>query len=440
MGTIAKASDHVKPCNIEQSERHNRRDPDYIASLDPRKVYVRLELTHNNEIYVVPDLQGVTLQQHYDNIKVMVKEKTGRAMQEKEVEYTDKRGIKRVRRGSSPIRESVVNIKPDTTMDDLLKYTNRVHEKWGVRAIQIHIHRDEGHYDNPDDPATWKFNLHAHIIWDWMDHSTGKSFKLDDKDMEKLQDMVAETLEMERGKRKSETGREYLERNDFILQTQKEKSAQLDAEIAEKRGRLDAENGNAIKSGVANLFGKGKYADMEKENKRLKDQLTKQKEALQQNYQQVLDVERNRQSQQLAAKDKQIEELQNKLKGEVFRHQQDNQEKDRIIRLKDSIINDYRERFGYYLSTLSDLLRGAVKAVIDYIQSGYRSFSYRQECDVKRYMNSQPDKEEAAGTVLNASLPFLKSDECERVKGQLSYIVQDMKEERQQNQSRGYHM
>mgnify|MGYP007022136538 CR=1 FL=1 len=47
-------------------------------------------------------------------------------------------------------------------------------------------------------------------------------------------------------------------------------------------------------------------------------------------------------------------------------------------------------------------------------------------------MNSQPDKEKAADTVLNASLPFLKSDEHERVKGQLSYIVQDMKEERQQ--------
>ena len=59
--------------------------------------------------------------------------------------------------------------------------------------------------------------------------------------------------------------------------------------------------------------------------------------------------------------------------------------------------------------------------------------------DVKRYMNGQPDKEEAANTVLNASLPFLKSDECERVKGQLSYIVQDMKEERQQSRSRGLH-
>ena len=34
---------------------------------------------------------------------------------------------------------------------------------------------------------------------------------------------------------------------------------------------------------------------------------------------------------------------------------------------------------------LSELLRGAVKAVIDYVQAGYRSFSYRQDCDVKRY-------------------------------------------------------
>ena len=128
------------------------------------------------------------------------------------------------------------------------------------------------------------------------------------------------------------------------------------------------------------------------------------------------------------------------LKDEVFRHQQDNQEKDRIIHLKDSIINDYRERLGHYLSTLAELLRGAVKAVVDYIQSGYRSLSYRQEGDVKRYMNSQPDKEEAADNVLNASLPFLKSDECERVKGQLCYIVQDMKEEHQKSQNRGYHM
>ena len=336
MNTTAKASDHVKPCNIEQSERHNRRDAEYIASLNPRILYVRTDLSPNNESYVAPDMKGISLQQHYDAIKAMVKQKTGRAMQEKKIMVTGKNRKQRERNGSSPIRESVVNIKPDTTMNDLLKYTDKVHERWGIRAIQIHIHRDEGHYENPDDPKTWKPNLHAHIIWDWMNHETGKSFKLGKKDMEELQDLTAGTLEMERGQRKSVTGREHLERNDYILSEQKKQSAELDIEIAEKRDRLDAENGNAIKSGMANLFGKGKYADMEKENKRLKEELPKQKAALQQKYQQVLDTERVRQSQELAEKDKKIEELQTKLKGEAFRHQQDNQEKDRIIRQKES--------------------------------------------------------------------------------------------------------
>jgi len=100
MATIAKASEHIKPCNIAQCERHNRRDEDYIKSLDPARIYVRLELTHNNEIYIAPGMEGVTLQQHYDYLKALVKEKTGRAMQEKDVEYKDKNGKTRVRKGS----------------------------------------------------------------------------------------------------------------------------------------------------------------------------------------------------------------------------------------------------------------------------------------------------------------------------------------------------
>ena len=239
MSEIAKASDHIKPCNIEQSERHNRRDADYIASLNPRILYVRTDLSHNNESYVAPDMKGISLQQHYDAIKVLVKQKTGRKMQEKKVPYVAKSGKTKERNGSSPIRESVVNIKPDTTMDDLQKYTERVHERWGVRAIQIHIHRDEGHYENPDAPSTWKPNLHAHIIWDWMNHETGKSFKLDKKDMEQLQDMAAETLEMERGLRKAETGREHLERNDIILQKQEEKKQKNQKELEEQKAEIE---------------------------------------------------------------------------------------------------------------------------------------------------------------------------------------------------------
>ena len=55
-------------------------------------------------------------------------------------------------------------------------------------------------------------------------------------------------------------------------------------------------------------------------------------------------------------------------------------------------------------------------------------------------MNGQLDKEEAADTVLNASLPFLKSDEHERVKGQLSDIAKGMKEDCLQTRNRNIHM
>ncbi len=240
MSTTAKASIHVKPCKILQSEQHNRRDMEYLNSLDPAKLYIRTDLMHLNESYVAPGMEDVSLQQLYDSIKAMVKEKTGRAMQEKDVEFTDKKGKKRVRQGCSPIRESVVNIKPDTTMDDLLRYAERVQERWGIKAVQIHMHLDEGHYENVQDSATWKPNLHAHIIWDWMNHSTGKSYKLNADDMSEMQDMVAETLAMERGKKKSETGVDHLERNDFILQKQREEQEWLQEETEKAQAKKKA--------------------------------------------------------------------------------------------------------------------------------------------------------------------------------------------------------
>lgn len=102
---------------------------------------------------------GVSLQQHYEDIRIMVKQKTGRAMQEKDVKFTDKKGKQRVRQGCSPIREGVVNIKPDTTMEDLLRYVERVHERWGIRALQIHIHKDEGHYEVMEQREQCQANL-----------------------------------------------------------------------------------------------------------------------------------------------------------------------------------------------------------------------------------------------------------------------------------------
>ena len=230
MSTKPKASVHVKPCNIAQSERHNRRDAEYIKSLDPKKLYVRLNLSKHNASYVAPEMEGVTLQQHLESIRVMVKQKTGRSMQEKDVEYTDKNGKVRVRKGCSPIRECVVVVNEDTRLKALLRFTRMVESRWGIKALQVHLHRDEGHYEIPGDDSTWKPNYHAHIIWDWMDHTTGKSIKLDADDMSAMQDMVAEALDMERGVKKSETGLDHLERNDFILQKQEKEKKRLEEE------------------------------------------------------------------------------------------------------------------------------------------------------------------------------------------------------------------
>lgn len=237
MNTTAKASDHVKPCNIAQSELHNRRAPDYIKSLDPTRLYVRLDLSKNNSSYVAPGMEGVTLKEHLEFIRIMVKEKTGRSMQENDVKYTDKNGKEHTRKGCSPIRESVVNIKEDTALDSLLEYARMVETRWGIKAIQIYLHKDEGHYENPADKTTWIPNYHAHIIWDWMDHETGKSFKLNAEDMSAMQDMVAEALDMERGRKKSETGLDHLERNDFIIQKQEKEKKRLE----EEKRRLQSE-------------------------------------------------------------------------------------------------------------------------------------------------------------------------------------------------------
>ena len=230
MNQKPKASVHVKPCNTTQSERHNRRDVEYIKSLNPKKLYVRLNLTKHNASYVAPEMEGVTLDQYLESIRVMVKQKTGRAMQEKDVQYTDKNGMVRTRNGASPIRECVVVTEKDTKLKDLLRFTKEVEKKWGIKALQVHLHRDEGHYEDPADENTWVPNYHAHIIWDWMDHSTGKSIKLNADDMSTMQDMIAEALDLERGQKKSETGLDHLERNDFILQKQEKEKKRLEEE------------------------------------------------------------------------------------------------------------------------------------------------------------------------------------------------------------------
>ena len=235
-----KSSIHIKPCNITSSEAHNRRTPEYMRNIGDSKIYIVPELSADNEQWINPSFGNVGLQTHYDNIKRMVKEKTGRAMQEKERERKGKNGKIIKVAGCSPIREGVLLIKADTTMNDLRRFCDKCNQRWGITAMQIFMHKDEGHWlsgePDADDKESFQIgdrwfkpNYHAHIVFDWMNHDTGKSCKLNDDDMMEMQTLVSEILLMERGRSKVETGKEHLERNDYILEKQKSELLHMDA-------------------------------------------------------------------------------------------------------------------------------------------------------------------------------------------------------------------
>ncbi len=347
-----KSSIHIKPCNIASSEAHNRRTAEYIRNIGMSKIYVVSELSADNEQWINPNFGTPELQTHYDNIKRMVKEKTGRAMQEKERERKGKNGKIIKVAGCSPIREGVLLIRPDTTLADVHKFGEECQRRWGITPLQIFLHKDEGHWlgGKPDTEDKESFqvgekwfkpNYHAHIVFDWMNHDTGKSRKLNDEDMAAMQTLASDILMMERGQSKDFTGKEHLERNDFIIEKQKAELQRIDAakrhkeqqvELAEqelkqvkseirtdKLKSVATDAATVIASGVGSLFGSGKLKELEHSNVELHQEIAKRNKSIddlkvrmQQMQEQHGKQIRNLQgvhNQELEAKDKEISRL-----------------------------------------------------------------------------------------------------------------------------------
>ena len=323
-----------------------------MRNIGESRIYVVPELSTDNEQWINPNFGTPELRTHYDNIKQMVKEKTGRAMQEKERERKGKNGRIIKVAGCSPIREGVLLIRPDTTLTDVHKFGEECQKRWGITPLQIFLHKDEGHWLNGQPEAEdkesfqiggrwFKPNYHAHIVFDWMNHETGKSRKLNDEDMAAMQTLASNILLMERGQAKAVTGKEHLERNDFIIKKQKaelqrieetkrqkeqqvslaeQELKQVKAEIrTDKLKSAATDVATAITSGVGSLFGSGKLKDLEQANESLRYEISKRdkniddlKVQMQQMQEQHGRQIRNIQgihNQELEAKDKEISRL-----------------------------------------------------------------------------------------------------------------------------------
>lgn len=427
-----KSSIHIKPCNITSSEAHNRRTPEYMRNIGDSKIYIVPELSTDNEQWINPSFGNVGLQTHYDNIKRMVKEKTGRAMQEKERERKGKNGKIIKVAGCSPIREGVLLFKVDTTLNDLRRFCDKCNQRWGITAMQIFMHKDEGHWlsgePDADDKESFQIgdrwfkpNYHAHIVFDWMNHDTGKSCKLNDDDMMEMQTLASEILLMERGQSKTETGKEHLERNDYILEKQKsellridavrrykefqvelaeqevqeaeaktqalrneaqkkeKQSEMLDKAITEKRSKLNKEKGNQLLGAVAD-WATGKSKALKGDIENLKHDLAEAHEAIAEEHKKTQEVITQFETYKLQAT-RQLDMAVRNITS---------QKNEEIDRLKQRISwqNHIISCLGYLLLRTNEIFRKAVNDIIHLAKDYWQQhFDTGQVAEVKNALN-----------------------------------------------------
>ena len=157
--------ENIKPT----SQSHNLRQRDFD--------YVRKELTPLNKSYgnMKPHPEVI------EELKKIIKEKTGRSAQAK----------------AKFLIEGVFLFKKDHTDAELVEVVNNFGKKFNVSLKELHIHRDEGHYDKKTNE--WKPNYHAHLVVENINRETGKSVKWDKEDLSRIQDYFAEALNMQRG-------------------------------------------------------------------------------------------------------------------------------------------------------------------------------------------------------------------------------------------------
>lgn len=342
-----------------------------MRNIGESRIYIVSEFSADNEQWINPDFGSPDLQMHYDNIKHMVKEKTGRAMQEKERERKGKNGKIIKVAGCSPIREGVLLIKADTTLADVKKFGKECQRRWGITPLQIFLHKDEGHWlsGQPDAEDKESFqvgerwfkpNYHAHIVFDWMNHDTGKSQKLNDDDMMEMQTLASDILSMQRGQSKSETGKEHLERNDFIIEKQRAELQRIDETKRQKEQQVSlaehelrqvkseirtdklksvaTDAATAIASGVGSLFGSGKLKELERTNEDLHQEIAERDKGI--------DTLKIQMQQMQEQHDKQIRNLQGI-------HNQELDAKDREI----SRLNALLEKAFKWFPMLREMLR-----------------------------------------------------------------------------------
>lgn len=453
-----------KPCNVGTAEAHNRRDKAYCEAVARKygHTYFWDEYRHLNESWRNPEYT-MSLPDLLEDMKVIVKEKTKRSMQCKPVKYKDRKtGKERERSGCSAIREGCPPIKPDTRIEDFDHFRQWL-EGYGLKVISIDLHHDEGHPDPETDDLLP--NHHAHIIVDWLDHKTGKTVKIDNEVCKQMQTVLAESLGMERGTPKEDTGIEGLsaieykekmavahlrqlneqcaekERRNEQLDTEaidrSKEIAELDQKREAKKKAIDEENGSAVKEGLANLFGKGKYARLEKENKvlaaeneemkkevtRMEHEVAKIPIVAEREARKIVEAKEAEHKRRLTVKEGEIDKLSSQLDNLRQEYKRLETSSNDRIKFLERQRDEFSRRIQEMMKMISDSLKKAVETMVAFSKARLQDFIEHHVRIIVGFVRQYSDRRQAADLIKIFSRPFLSDVEHNRACSQLDKMT-----------------
>lgn len=120
-------------------------------------------------------------------------------------QYRRENGLRAMKSDTVKAVEAVVNLNAGHTLKDVEHLAARIEKEFGFRAVQIAVHRDEGHVT--EDGRKEK-NYHAHIVMcNLKPDGTTIQRTMKPKDMTRLQDITADELMMKRGQKGSKAVR-----------------------------------------------------------------------------------------------------------------------------------------------------------------------------------------------------------------------------------------
>lgn len=289
---MAKSSlnlQQAKSGGLKHNDRSEEKEPEYLLPVEHR-----LE----NEVDVSAGIAEQKIKELYAEAKANYEQIHNQKLQAKSYTW-----------------EGVVNLNKEHTLEDVQQLVKELEKETGFTSVQIAIHRDEGRVER-DTPI---YNLHAHLTFFTLDKNGEQLFRrtikasdrrkieaelieedptlqkgepkseerkafnklvqtrrrelglkvMDTKRMSKLQDITAESLGMERGKKGSTAQRlepkpyrETVQKVQKIKAKAKAKQKELKSEISELRATLQ-------ESGAT----RADYAELEQLNRDLKQQI-----------------------------------------------------------------------------------------------------------------------------------------------------------------------